>query len=61
MTYEESLKQLEDIVRKMEAGDYSIDELAEKLEKHPDYELGDWESVEDEPDERVERDYTVTK
>ena len=38
-----------------------FDELAEKLEKHPDYELGDWESVEDEPDERVERDYTVTK
>ena len=31
MTYEESLKQLEDIVRKMEAGNYSIDELAEKL------------------------------
>ena len=31
MTYEESLKQLEDIVRKMDAGDYSIDELAEKL------------------------------
>ena len=31
MTYEDSLKQLEDIVRKMEAGDYSIDELAEKL------------------------------
>lgn len=31
MTYEESLKHLEDIVRKMEAGDYSIDELAEKL------------------------------
>ena len=31
MTYEESLKQPEDIVRKMEAGDYSIDELAEKL------------------------------
>ncbi len=31
MTYEESLKQLENIVRKMEAGDYSIDELAEKL------------------------------
>ena len=31
MTYEESLKQLEDIVQKMEAGDYSIDELAEKL------------------------------
>jgi exodeoxyribonuclease VII small subunit len=31
MTYEESLKQLEDIVRKMEAGEYSIDELAEKL------------------------------
>ena len=31
MIYEESLKQLEDIVRKMEAGDYSIDELAEKL------------------------------
>ena len=31
MTYEESLKQLEDIVRKMEAGEFSIDELAEKL------------------------------
>ena len=29
MTYEESLKQLEDIVRKMEAGQYGIDELAE--------------------------------
>lgn len=31
MTYEESLKQLEDIIRKMEAGEFSIDELAEKL------------------------------
>ena len=31
MTYEESLKQLEDIVRQMEAGNYSIDQLAEKL------------------------------
>ena len=38
-----------------------LDELVEKLESRPDYELGDWESVEDEPDERVERDYTVTK
>jgi exodeoxyribonuclease VII small subunit len=31
MTYEESLKQLEDIVRQMEAGSYSIDQLVEKL------------------------------
>lgn len=31
MTYEESLKQLEDIVRKMEAGEYNIDELAQQL------------------------------
>ena len=31
MTYEESLKQLEDIVRQMEAGSYSIDQLADKL------------------------------
>ena len=31
MTYEESLRQLEDIVRKMESGEYSIDQLAEKL------------------------------
>ena len=31
MTYEESLKQLEDIVRKMESGDYSIDQLVEQL------------------------------
>ena len=31
MTYEESLKQLEDIVRKMESGEYSIDQLVEQL------------------------------
>lgn len=31
MTYEESLKQLEDIVRKMESGEYSIDQLTEQL------------------------------
>lgn len=31
MTYEESLKQLEDIVRQMEAGSYSIDQLVDKL------------------------------
>ena len=31
MTYEESLKQLEDIVQQMEAGNYSIDQLAENL------------------------------
>jgi exodeoxyribonuclease VII small subunit len=29
--YEEALAQLETIVRKMEAGEYSIDELAEQL------------------------------
>ena len=29
--YEEALAQLEAITRKMEAGDYSIDELAEQL------------------------------
>ena len=29
--YEEALAQLETITRKMEAGDYSIDELAEQL------------------------------
>ena len=31
MTYEESLQKLETIVRKMEAGEYSIDELTEQL------------------------------
>ena len=31
MTYEESLKQLEEIVQQMEAGNYSIDQLVEKL------------------------------
>ena len=31
MTYEESLRQLEIIVQKMEAGEYSIDELATQL------------------------------
>ena len=31
MTYEESLTQLEQIVRKMESGEYSIDQLAEQL------------------------------
>ena len=31
MTYEESLRQLEDIVRKMESGEYSIDQLADQL------------------------------
>ena len=31
MTYEESLTQLEQIVRKMESGEYSIDQLAELL------------------------------
>lgn len=31
MTYEESLKQLEQIVSKMESGEYSIDQLAEQL------------------------------
>ena len=33
MTYEESLKQLEDIVQQMEVGKYSIDQLAEKLKQ----------------------------
>ena len=31
MTYEESLQQLESIVRKMESGEYSVDELAKQL------------------------------
>ena len=31
MTYEESLQKLETIVRKMEAGEYTIDELTEQL------------------------------
>ena len=31
MTYEESLKQLEEIVQQMEAGNYSIDQLADQL------------------------------
>ena len=31
MTYEESLSQLETIVRKMEAGEYTIDELTQQL------------------------------
>ena len=31
MTYEESLQKLETIVRKMEVGEYSIDELTEQL------------------------------
>lgn len=31
MKYEEALKQLETIVRKMEAGEYDIDELTEQL------------------------------
>ncbi len=31
MTYEEALQQLESIVRKMENGDYSVDELAQQL------------------------------
>ena len=31
MTYEESLKQLETIVRKMESDEYSIDEIAAQL------------------------------
>jgi exodeoxyribonuclease VII small subunit len=31
MKYEESLQQLETIVRKMEAGEYDIDELSEQL------------------------------
>ena len=31
MKYEESLQQLETIVRKMEAGEYDFDELSEQL------------------------------
>jgi len=31
MTYEQSLQQLETIVRKMEDGEYSIDELTQQL------------------------------
>lgn len=31
MKYEESLQQLETIVRKMEAGEFGIDEMAEQL------------------------------
>jgi len=31
MKYEEALKQLEDIVSKMENGEYSIDELSQQL------------------------------
>ena len=31
MKYDEALQQLEAIVRKMEAGEYSIDELAQQL------------------------------
>jgi exodeoxyribonuclease VII small subunit len=31
MTYEEALKQLESIVRKMESDEYSIDEIAVQL------------------------------
>jgi exodeoxyribonuclease VII small subunit len=31
MKYEEALQQLESIVRKMEAGEYDIDELTEQL------------------------------
>ena len=33
MKYEEALAQLETIVRKMEAGEYDIDELSEKLKE----------------------------
>ena len=33
MKYEEALNQLEDIVRKMEQGEYNIDELTEQLKK----------------------------
>ena len=31
MNYEESLKHLEDIIRKMESGEYTIDQLTEQL------------------------------
>ena len=33
MTYEESLQQLEAIVRKMENGEYGVDELAKQLKQ----------------------------
>lgn len=33
MKYEEALQQLETIVRKMEVGEYDIDELSEKLKE----------------------------
>jgi exodeoxyribonuclease VII small subunit len=33
MKYEEALHQLETIVRKMEAGEYDIDELSEQLKQ----------------------------
>ena len=33
MKYEEAIKQLETIVRKMEQGEYDIDELTEQLKK----------------------------
>lgn len=33
MTYEESLQQLESIVNRMEAGDYSVDELTQQLKE----------------------------
>ena len=33
MKYEEALQQLETIVRKMETGEYDIDELSEKLKE----------------------------
>lgn len=33
MKYEEALQQLETIVRKMEDGEYDIDELSEKLKE----------------------------
>lgn len=33
MKYEEALQQLETIVRKMEAGEYDIDELSEQLKQ----------------------------
>ncbi len=33
MKYEEAIKQLEEIVSKMENGTYSVDELAEQLKK----------------------------
>ena len=33
MKYEEALQQLETIVKKMEAGEYDIDELSEQLKQ----------------------------